>query len=127
VNQIARTTKKPGGLVGQIPANLAHPQSIRSRCDAGDLHLGTGQLDEEEYDEPLQRSRGPHGDRDESEGIQGSRHLVDSLSPRAMPAEKDGADSSRSNFGTIRDPSLQHCRERLLSRIGPEALAPGHP
>jgi hypothetical protein len=42
------------------------------------------------------------GDQYESEGIKCSRHLVDSLSPRAAHPEKDAADSGRSNFRAIR-------------------------
>src|SRR5690242_11482718 len=48
VNQVALTTKKPVECVGQISADLAHPQSVWPRCDARDLYFSRGQLDEEE-------------------------------------------------------------------------------
>ena len=66
MNQVALAIQDSVDGIGQIPADLAHPQAVGSGRDAGNLHLARRQLDEEQHDEPLQPSPGPHFHGEES-------------------------------------------------------------
>src|SRR6516165_1914477 len=60
VNQIPFSGQYSLLRVREIPGNLAHPQSVRRRRDARDLHLPRRQVDEEQNDKTLQSSPRPH-------------------------------------------------------------------
>jgi hypothetical protein len=64
MDQIAFASQYSVNRIGDISANLTHPQSIRARCYASDLHFPRRQINEEQDEEALQPSGGPdlHGE-----------------------------------------------------------------
>jgi hypothetical protein len=65
MNQIAFAEQDSIHRVGRISADLAHPESIGSRTDAGDLHLPCRQIDEDQNQETLQTFPRPDLDAEE--------------------------------------------------------------
>ena len=60
MNQAAFSTQNPVIGSGQIPGNLDHPQPVRRSSDSGNFNFATRQIDEEQHQETLQPSSGPH-------------------------------------------------------------------
>ena len=51
MDQIAFAIQNSVHRIGDISANLTHPQSIRAGCDASDLHFPRRQINEEQDEE----------------------------------------------------------------------------
>ena len=68
MNQITLSLEETIDLIGQIPCNLAHPQSIGSRRNSADLHSPRRQVYKEEDHTPLQSMRRPHFHREKIAG-----------------------------------------------------------
>jgi hypothetical protein len=58
--EISLAVQDAVACIGENPADLAHAQARRGLRDRGNLGLGCGQLNEEQHEEPLQASTGPH-------------------------------------------------------------------
>jgi hypothetical protein len=69
-----------------IPANLGHPQSIGDGRDASNLYFARGQLEEEENEESLQPSSGPHFHGEEIRSYYQFPMPGQKLSPGCLPA-----------------------------------------
>src|SRR5437763_975800 len=72
------------GRVGQVAPDLVHPQPVRNRCDAGDLHLPRRQLDEEQHHEALQSASRPRFDGEEVGGNDQIPVLLEELLPGSL-------------------------------------------
>jgi len=60
MNQVALAVQDSVHRIGNIPADLEHPQPVCLRPAADDLHLSRRQLNEKQHDETLQTSPGPY-------------------------------------------------------------------
>jgi hypothetical protein len=65
VDQIALAEEDSVHGVGDLAADLAHPQAVGGGGDTRDLHLARGQIEEEQHDKALQSPSRPHFDREE--------------------------------------------------------------
>src|SRR5205823_13388493 len=95
MNQIAFAEEDSIHRVGRISADLAHPESIGSRTDAGDFHLPCRQIDEEQNQETLQTFPRPHFHAEEIGRYNQSPMLRQKLLPTCLSA------ALRSRFDTM--------------------------
>ena len=108
MNQVPFSDQNSVLRIREISGYLAHPQSLRRLCNPCDLHLPCRQVDEEQHDEPLQTSAGPHLYREE---IRGHNHLpmpAQKLLPCRLPAPL------RCRFHPV---SFQNRRDRAASKF----------
>ena len=117
MNQVSFSIQDTLLHIGEIPSDLAHPQSVRHLRDARDLHLPRRQVDEEQNDKPLQSSPGP---RFHGEEVGGHKQLpmpAQKLLPRRLPAPL------RRRLDSV---PLQDLRDRaagnLVPQVGQRAL-----
>ena len=84
MDQVALALEDSVNRVGQVAPDLVHPQPVRNRCDAGDLHLPRRQFDEEQHDEPLQSAPRPRFDGEEVGGNDQIPVLLEELLPGGL-------------------------------------------
>src|SRR5262249_33792799 len=54
MDEVALAVENTVHCIGEIPADLAHPQAVRITSNTADLHLTSGELDEEQHEVALQ-------------------------------------------------------------------------
>ena len=85
MDQVALAIQDSVDCVGYVPADLSHPQPIGDGRDPTDLYLARRQFDEEQDDEPLQPSAGPHFHSEEIRGYDEFPMPGQKLFPGCLP------------------------------------------
>src|SRR5581483_12226074 len=84
VDQVTLALEDSVNHIGQVAADLVHPQPVRTRCNAGDFHFSRRQLDEEQHYESLQSTLRPRFDGEEVSGNDQLPVLLEELLPGGL-------------------------------------------